>query len=376
MTERLALKRLTASDLTFFESLFRKLNAGNQKAINLNADVFVEQLYPALPALVPALGDVITISLTILGPNAASAHTISRAVTKRDAYKNWRLNGEFVRDPEGEAGRFDVLTAGDLAVLDFSGDPAPQRLTLLLVASHAGADAPLHAALAPLIPGGRKTMVPVTRAQLAAAAASTPQAHPVWLMAADAEYDAALEDAALGGEEGTEALKKKTAHPVSAATLAAAKASAEKNGRDGEALAWVHLQKLKTEGHLTSVEWSSRMNAVSSFDFRAVDDKGVSIRIDAKSTSGEFERRIHMSVAELIEAAAEGRYDLWRLYQINDDGVRLRIAQNISSFAKAVLAGLKPPAGVVVDSVSIAPSSLKWESEIAIERPDEASDAE
>jgi hypothetical protein len=195
-------------------------------------------------------------------------------------------------------------------------------------------------------------------------------------MAADAEYDAALEDAALGGEEGTETLKKKAAHPVSAATLAAAKASAEKNGRDGEALAWVHLQALKAEGRLTSIEWSSRANAVSSFDFHVVDDKGIPTRIDAKSTSGEFERRIHMSAAELIEAAGEGRYDLWRLYQINDDGARLRIAQDISSFAKDVLSGLKLPAGVTADSVSIAPSSLKWTSEIVIERPDEASDIE
>ena len=44
MVDRIVLKRLTASDLTFFKSLFRTLSAGNQKAINLNADVFVEQL--------------------------------------------------------------------------------------------------------------------------------------------------------------------------------------------------------------------------------------------------------------------------------------------------------------------------------------------
>jgi len=42
MTTRLALKRLTDSDLTIFETLFRKLAAGNQKAINLNADVFIK----------------------------------------------------------------------------------------------------------------------------------------------------------------------------------------------------------------------------------------------------------------------------------------------------------------------------------------------
>ena len=260
--------------------------------------------------------------------------------------------------------------------MDFSGEPAPQRLTLLLIASHAPADAALHAALNPLIPGGRKTMVSISRTGLAAAAAAVPATHPVWRLAADPEYDAALEDAALGGEEGAETLKKKIARPVSATTLSAAKAAAEKNGRDGEALAWVHLKKLKTEGHFVNVEWSSRTNAVSPFDFRAVDSAGIPTRIDAKSTAGEFERRIHMSAAELIEATQAGHYDLWRVYQINDDGARLRIARGIGTFAKAILDGFKLPAGITVDSVSISPASLKWEEEIVIERPDEAQDAE
>ena len=71
--------------------------------------MFVDRLYPALPGLVPTLGDVIPITVNIVGPAGASGHTLSRAVTKREAYKNWRLNGEFIRDPDGETGRFDVL---------------------------------------------------------------------------------------------------------------------------------------------------------------------------------------------------------------------------------------------------------------------------
>src|ERR1700761_5012185 len=109
MPDRIALKRLTASDLTLFETLFRTLNAGNQKAINLNADIFVDRLYPSLPGLVPTYGDTIPVTLTVLGPAASPAHVISRAITKREAYKNWRLNGEFIRDPDGETGRFNVL---------------------------------------------------------------------------------------------------------------------------------------------------------------------------------------------------------------------------------------------------------------------------
>jgi hypothetical protein len=372
MIDRIALKRLTASDLTFFESLFRTLDAGNQKAINLNADVFVERLYPALPGLVPMLGDVIPLTMTILGPAEAPAYVMSRAVTKRDAYKNWRLNGEFVRDPEGETGRFDILTAGDLAVMEFGGEPGPQRLTLQLLAAGSPTDAPLHAALDPLLPGGRRTMVQVTRGQIASAAASVPPTHPIWRMAIDPEFDAALEDVAQNGLKGAGILKKKVTKTVTAAMLAAAKATAEQNGRDGEALAWVHLQKMRHGGLWASIEWSAFENAVSPFDFRAVDSSGTVIRIDAKSTSGEFSRGVHLSAAELLVAADGGRYDLWRIYGINDEGARLRVSENIGMVAKKILHGMVLPDGVTLDSVSIDPAVFEWGSEIVIERPDDA----
>src|SRR5204862_3345266 len=114
------------------------------------------------------------------------------------------------------------------------------------------------------------------------------------------------------------------------------KASAEKNGRDGEALAWIHLQKMKGNKAWASIEWSSQTNAVSSFDFKVTDGHGTEIRIDAKSTNGEFERVVHMSAAELTAAAGGGRYDLWRIYGINDDGAKLRIAENIGAIAKSI----------------------------------------
>jgi hypothetical protein len=370
MPDRIAVKRLTASDLTFFETQFRKLGVGNQKSINLNADIFVEGLYPALPGLSATLGDRIPISLTILGPDSASPYLLTRAVTKRDAYKNWRLNGEFVRDPEDQPGRFDSLVAGDLAVLEFVGDPTPQKLSLLLISASAAADSTVYASLNPLVTGGRKTMIEVSRTQLAAAAASSPSTHPIRTIASDPQFEAALEDAALGGAKGSEELAKKTTKPVSAATLALAKAAAEKNGREGEALAWVYLQHLEAEGKVTAIEWTSNANAVAPYDFSAVAG-GKTIRIDAKSTTGEFERDIHMSVAELTVAASGEQYDLWRVYQLNDDGARLKIAKGIVSMAKNVLAGIALPGGVRVDSVSIDPGILSWSEEIVIERPDE-----
>lgn len=44
MSTKIAVKKLTASDLTFFEWHFKNRNAGNQKAINLNRNVMEFQI--------------------------------------------------------------------------------------------------------------------------------------------------------------------------------------------------------------------------------------------------------------------------------------------------------------------------------------------
>lgn len=147
--------------------------------------------------------------------------------------------------------------------------------------------------------------------------------------------------------------------------------SAEKNGREGEAFAWSHIKKLEAKGVYSAIEWTSKDNAVSSYDFAVEEKNGNKILIDAKSTSGDFTNKIHMSSAELKAAAAAKRYDLWRIYKLSDDGARLQISKSISDFAKFVLTKLEPPSGVTIDSVSIDPSVLTWSSEIKIEPPDE-----
>ena len=65
---KLALKRLTASDLTLFEWQFRNRPAGNQKAINLNRNVFIDILYPALPEVAEDHDGRLPLDVTIYGP--------------------------------------------------------------------------------------------------------------------------------------------------------------------------------------------------------------------------------------------------------------------------------------------------------------------
>ena len=125
MLRKLAIKRLTASDLTLFEWHFRNHTAGNQKAINLNADVFIDQLYPALPELATEKGGKIPLDLFIYGPGFAGEHNLQRKIVKFGAYKNWRLNGEYIADPTDFPERFRILSPGDYAIFDFEGAAVP-----------------------------------------------------------------------------------------------------------------------------------------------------------------------------------------------------------------------------------------------------------
>lgn len=67
MAEKLALKRLAGSDLSFFDFHFRNKTYGDhrQKGINLNTDVFVDQFYPQAHALLGARWPALT---TLYGP--------------------------------------------------------------------------------------------------------------------------------------------------------------------------------------------------------------------------------------------------------------------------------------------------------------------
>jgi hypothetical protein len=128
MLRKFALKRLTASDLTFFEWHFRNHNAGNQKAINLNADVFIDKLYPSLPTLVLAKSGRIAIDLYLYGPGLEQELNLQRKIVKIGSYKNWRLDGEFIYDPNSRPDRFHSLQPNDLVLFEFIGELEPQTI--------------------------------------------------------------------------------------------------------------------------------------------------------------------------------------------------------------------------------------------------------
>jgi len=144
MNRKVAIKRLTASDLTLFEWHFRNRNAGNQKAINLNADVFTGILYPALPEVAKARDGRLPIDLYLYGPGLASEINLQRKIVKHGTYKNWRLDGEFIFNPGDDPLRFNLLEPDDFVIFEFIGETYPEVLKAVFIANSIPTDQSIH----------------------------------------------------------------------------------------------------------------------------------------------------------------------------------------------------------------------------------------
>jgi hypothetical protein len=370
VTNRIALKQLSASDCTLFEAVFRTISAGNQKSINLNADVLTGKLYPNLSSVAAATDHEIRLALSIYGPGGKPAHKLTRKIIKAASYKNWRLNGEFIYGPPEDSSRYDNIKPGDIAIMVFKGDTAPTVMDLILVSQFDPADSALHKALNKLF---GKTMVVVTSAQIAtaASAAAVPEGHPVHLAAADPEMEAAFEDAIQGGIEGTrKLLRSRRGRNISSSDLAKAKAKAELTGREGEGLVNGYLAAALAAGKIANYQWISIENAIAPYDFEILTAEGQKTFIDVKTTEGPFENVIHLSLAEIIEAAAGVPYRIYRVFKLDDDGGKLRISKDIGPLALRLktLHETHMPDGFRVDSFSVATSSFTWGAEKYVPR--------
>jgi Domain of unknown function (DUF3883) len=374
MADRIAIKRLTASDCTLFEAVFRKINAGNQKSINLNADILIGQLYANLATIAAATANEIPLPVTIYGPAGRQAHRITRKIIKNASYKNWRLDGEFIFGPPDDPTRYDNIAPNDLAILAFTGETAPVSMDMFLLSRSDQVDTSLHAALIPLF--GNRSMIGVTSAQIAAAAsaATVSDTHPIYMVADDPELESSLEDAAQGGFQGIgKLLRNKGRRPISLADLAKAKAKAGVTGHDGEGLVNAYLAANISVGQLTSYKWVSWENAVSPYDFEVITPSGQRTLIDAKSTGGSFDNPIHLSLSEIVEASGDAPYQIYRVFELTDEGGKLRISRDIGPLARnlKLLHETHMPDGIRIDGFSVTTSSLQWGDEQYVQRADE-----
>lgn len=369
MKRKIALKRLSSSDLTLFEHHYRHTAGTKQKAINLDAAVFVDAFYPGLPARLGVGRDRIIVVLTVFGPSGAGPHSITRKILKQQ--KNWRLNGELISDPPEEPGRYSSLEKGDYAILDFAGDSEPHTARMCLVAGANEQDAKLHAALQTAYGASfsqRIGFIEIDPDDFARTLSglNLPDGHPALDFV---DFDD-LEDAAQGGLEGISKLRvRRKARGVNREELARAKQGAEWVGRKGEELlnTWLELQRLAKK--IPGFRWDSDTNAISPYDFSILDGEAVKRRIDAKSTAGDFTNPIHVSLAELKEMAQGGvPYDLYRLYSVTETSARLRIASDVGMTASQLLGVFSQlPKEVTVDGVSIHPEYLKFSEEEIID---------
>lgn len=355
---KLAVKLLKRSDLTFFEPQFRQVNAGNQKSLNLNRAVLVDSFYPALGELQHKA--VIPVRLSIWGPDAASEMRLSRSIAKEA--KNWRLNGEFVYNPDNSPTRFNDLEAGDLALIRFDGAAAPNAVTLVVVSASAPADVGLHARLAPL---AGTSMRSVTAEDFLEALADAPPEHPARLLVWDAAELADLEDAAEG--DPSAAARVSSRRKVSRDELAKALARARETGLEGEALVAQWLADQESDGHVREWRWVADLDAISPFDFTATTSDGIFKRIEVKTTSVAGPRAFHISIAELASAAQREHYDLFRLSGWNGTAASLRIATDIGAWAASLLKALEAlPAGVRPQSFLVDEDQLSWSEPVSL----------
>lgn len=357
MSRKLALKRLTASDLTLFKWHFQKNPTSKQKAFNLDTRVLVDHLYPQLgePSDVP--NPRFPLDLYLIGPGLTVPHNLQRKILKQQ--KNWRLNGELIDNPEGDQERYNTLEAGDFALFEFSGSVIPSTAKVLLISRGNAADAGVHAELnyrfveGSMWPLSEKCVTEV----LSAAAPQTE--HPLhdWI------ESAALEDAVLGGAEGIDQLNRRcTGRGISPEEFVRSRQAAERTGVAGEEFLNENFELQLAEGKIESVEWTSSINAVSPYDFRIKSFNSAERVIDAKSTTGAFGNPIHLSLGELRKAVdGPEPYDIYRLFELTESTAKLRIARDIGPNLKHIIDALSVlPDGVSADSISVRPDLLAF----------------
>jgi hypothetical protein len=368
MLRRFALKRLTASDLTFFEWHFRNHNAGNQKAINLNADVFVDQLYPGLPDLVLDKSGRLPIDLYLYGPGLEGELNLQRKIIKFGSYKNWRLDGEFIYDPPLNPTRFHVLQPDYLALFEFAGNVEPQSLRIFFISQVAAEDKGLYDILNARL--DKKGMISLRYSEIEKLiqSANLDERHPTLELILESD----LEDAAQAGPIGITRLnRRRSGRKLSKIDLAQALRRVEELGQIGEEYVNAHFERLKAENQITNFQWESQNNAVAPYDFW-YEHEGRRTLLDVKATSGGFERNVHISIPELevMRSSAEPYY-IYRVYEMTGDGAKLRISQEMRGFAERILKALEGlPAGVSSDGVSLSPSLLACGASADLLMPD------
>ena len=357
---RVAAKLLSPSDLTFFAAHYhREGQRSKQKAINLNADVFVDVFYPGLRDRFAELH----FALNIIGPGGAGPHSLSRKAVRSEGAKNWRLNGEIVNDPPDAPGRFDRLEEGDIALFAFDGAETPESVTLVLISRRD--DKSLYRIVEEVCSfHGRQSMQPVRPEQLNAfwslSQDAYEQGHPLEVLL----LPDAVEDAYVGTSDSQERTARTDGRGVTISPEAVRRqaAAASETGQLGEE---GFQEWLRSTGHPEDgFEWVSQTNSRAAFDFEVRNPSWEACQgkyyVDVKTTKSSHDAPFHMSMAEVRWAAAHDNYRIARLSSLNQESAQVRILSGVQEFCARLLESIEGaiPVGVSIDSFEILPSLL------------------
>jgi hypothetical protein len=363
MVRRIAVKRLTESDLTIFTAYYRRPDVhSKQKAVNLNAEVFVDEFFPQLQQ---TRRQKFQVALYVYGPGNHGELEEPRLVVKQQ--KNWRLDGKLIDNPEDARNRFDQLRPDDVVVMEFIGGPdGPEEVRAVFLARANALDGALAEECSAFLGTGR-SMASCAEADLRAmvSRALVSDDHPVHQILLEAD----LEDAALGGAGGQAGLRRRgSRRNRSPEALQQAKIAAEETGHRGELLVDRYLDAAVAAGEIRASTWVAATDATAPYDFEIETSQGVR-RIDVKSTAYDFASPLHVSFAELeCMARSAEPYDIYRVYAMTETKGELRIAAAVGAFAGSILSALSAlPQGVTVDSVSVRPGLLRFGPPVALD---------
>lgn len=323
----------------------------------------MKQLFPSIPDEAKLYGRAgkFSVDLDIFGPSNAPRLNLQRKIVKFGAYKNWRLNGEFVDNPIDHPGRFNTLAEGDFAIFEFEGVHFPESVRLVLVAKVGSPN--IYAACENFL--GARKMATLSGEDLdRIVATDRADIFPI----VGSSIDEALEDAALGGLTGIRKLQKRAAtRPITKEEIRAARVQADDIGTAGEVFVNDYLSTRLADEEITSFKWVSLENAVSPFDF-TVDEPSGRTMLDVKATKGDFRNRVHISINELLHMRdMEQVYQIYRVYNMTESSAKVRISENMNTFASTVIPILEAlPMGVDSDGISVDPNILFFGPEITI----------
>lgn len=137
----------------------------------------------------------------------------------------------------------------------------------------------------------------------------------------------------------------------------------EEKGLEGEEKLNAYFLNQQSEGVISEYEWTSNINPFSPFDFKFIEN-GEQVYVDAKTTTGGFNRQLFVSGNELKMILHNDNYFIYRIYRGEDDTVKARKSSNLKEYVIDIFNSFQTlPDGVDVKNISINPSALNFEVE-------------